>query len=464
MAKTDHFERETQRLLTQMVEVRSAFADIGQRQKGISELSDSVAARNVEQQLQHERQQAQNELNRINADLRALALVREEDARVNTAQRDEAARKDALKREETNKQARLSEEIARKEQQLQNAIAQKEQQLKDAIVKEDRERAAAIAKEENAKTRGASVAPEQAPTLTNTDNSPSSKALDRSADSNPAADAVSAAAIAAVKAADVWLEVAQLAQHLLDRELQKLAQEKEREALENAIAKEASALEAKLLNQGMSPLYVEEALERWDEAQDVRRNKLEEKLEGERIELAADQTRLENNRNERADKEGISLSSSSQQVDMEQAKVIDPAPPTEPEKAPERPNDPNPLAEAFSLAAVAAVKAADVWLEVVQLAKHLGQREAQKEVQDKEREQFEKEAARQTEAVKESMTRRGKSDVEIADALKRQAEVHEKQRAVNEERFERDRQELARQQVEKERERNERADRDGLSL
>jgi len=254
----EHFASERKRLETQMLEARSELGSVGQRQQELRSADghDSVEAQNVAAALQTEREAALREINRINEDLRKLALAEEARAKqdreaARQAERDQALKKEDLEREEREKETRLKEAIQEKDERLRGAIDQR-----DAIDQKDRERTAAPATPEP-------------PTLGNAN--------------NPAADTLSAGTVAIVKGVDVWLENSQLLKHLLER--QHLDEQHRQEQV--------------LLNQQIA---------NWNlQAQQAAQAALAAQQQQECENLARRQAELERKRNERADRDGLSI-------------------------------------------------------------------------------------------------------------------------------------------------------------
>jgi hypothetical protein len=276
----EHFASERKRLETQMLEVRSDLGAVGQRQQDLRSAHgiDSVEAQNLAGELQAQREQALRELNRINEDLRKLALAEEARAKqdrevARQVERGQALVKEALEREERDKQTRLTD-----------AIQQKDEQLREAIGQQDRERAA--------------VPPVAVP--------PVAEAPVLGVANNPGADALSAGAVAIAKTADTVLENLQLAEHLRDRQRLEEEHRKQREALEQQITNEQRQLDTQLRAQGATVAQAQAALDQQRLEHEKARADLEAQLEREREALARRQAELERQRNERADQEGLS--------------------------------------------------------------------------------------------------------------------------------------------------------------
>jgi hypothetical protein len=297
LAKTDYLERETAFLQTQMREVRSSLADVAGRRKGLSEIEDGVAQRNMGLQLDDERERALAELNRITEDLRKLALVEQDRAHKDTEQQRQAAREDASwkeswNREEANKQAAWNKEEANNQQRLQDTIAQDEQQRKDAIAKEDLQLREAVDRQDRERT---DTTVEQ------------DKGKDRSLDSNTVADTFGAGVVAMVKAADVWLEAKQLMEHYAERQALEQDQQRRKEDLEKDIERQAHELAVSMNARGKTKEEIDTALNQQALIQEQHRAEQQKQFEKEQRELAARQAQLERERNERADRDSISL-------------------------------------------------------------------------------------------------------------------------------------------------------------
>lgn len=297
LAKTDYLERETAFLQTQMREVRSALADVAARRKGLSEIDDGVARRNMTSQLDDERERALAGLNRITEDLRTLALVENDRALKDSEQqrqseREEAIRKETWKREDAEKQAAWNREEADTQQRLQDAIAQDEHQRKDAIAKEDQQLREAVDRQDRERTE---VSVEQ------------DKGKDRSLDSNAVVDTLAAGALAFVKAADIWLEARQLMEHYLEQRALEQDQQRRKEELEKDIERQAHDMAASMNARGKTEHEIDEALDRQALVHEQHRVRQQEQFEREQQELAARQTQLERERNERAHLDGLSL-------------------------------------------------------------------------------------------------------------------------------------------------------------
>ena len=283
----DYFDRERKFLQAQVLEVRADLASIGQRQQDLraNDAIDSVEARNASEQLQAEREQALRELNRINEDLRKLALAEEarakEERELKRLADVEAARqKEALEREERDKADRLREAIDRKDEFLREGIARKDELLREEIDRRERERT------EAART------PPPPPTL--------------DPGAHPGADTLAAGAVAVAKAADAWLEVAQLARQ--DQERQRLAEDQR--AREAAFEQQVKDEREKLLQQHdreqRSAILGQEELEAQRRDHELRRAELQAQFEREREALAQRQLELERQRQERSDRDGLS--------------------------------------------------------------------------------------------------------------------------------------------------------------
>ena len=274
----EHFASERKRHETQMLEVRSELGTIGTRQQELRSADgmDPVESQNLAGELQTQREQALREINRINEDLRKLALAEEARAKqdresARQVEREQALAKDALERAERDKESRLNDAIQQKDEQLREAITKNDQQ--------DRERMPLPA-------------------------SPEPPVL--GAANSPGADALSAGALAVGKAADILLENLQLAEHALERHRLEEEHRRQREALELQIAKERQDLDTQLHAQGASARQIATELEQQRLEQEKARADLEARLEREREALAREQAERERQRNERADSEGLS--------------------------------------------------------------------------------------------------------------------------------------------------------------
>ncbi len=274
----EHFASERKRLETQMREVRSELGAVGTRQQELRSADgmDPVESQNLAGELQAQREQALREINRINEDMRKLALAEEARAKqdrefARQMEREQALVKEALEREERDKESRLNDAIQQKDEQLREAIAKNDQQ--------DRERTVIPA-------------------------SPEPPVL--GAANNPGADALSAGALAVGKAADILLENLQLAEHALERHRLEEDHSRQREALERQIAKERQDLDTQLREQGDSDRQIAAALEQQRLEHEKARAELEAQLEREREALARQQAERERQRAERADSEGLS--------------------------------------------------------------------------------------------------------------------------------------------------------------
>jgi len=261
-----------------MLEVRSELGTIGTRQQELRSADgmDPVESQNLAGELQTQREQALREINRINEDLRKLALAEEARAKqdresARQVEREQALAKDALERAERDKESRLNDAIQQKDEQLREAITKNDQQ--------DRERMPLPA-------------------------SPEPPVL--GAANSPGADALSAGALAVGKAADILLENLQLAEHALERHRLEEEHRRQREALELQIAKERQDLDTQLHAQGASARQIATELEQQRLEQEKARADLEARLEREREALAREQAERERQRNERADSEGLS--------------------------------------------------------------------------------------------------------------------------------------------------------------
>jgi hypothetical protein len=279
----DYFDRERKHLQAQVFEVRSELASIGQRQHDLraNDGVDSVEARNTAEQLQAEREQALRELNRINEDLRKLALLEETRAKEEReakrlADVDAARAKEELAREERDKADRLRDAIDRKDELLREEL--------------DRQAQARETDAREAQTRSA----------------PEASGPGGSPGSDGPGNALSDAGAAIGKTADALLELSQMAQHALERQQLEERHRQELEAQARRHAEESRALA--------------EVHHRDQVAADIRRQErqqMEERQERERIEAELERARqqrelerrqaeLERERNERAERDGLS--------------------------------------------------------------------------------------------------------------------------------------------------------------
>lgn len=275
---SDYFDRERKHLQTQVLEVRSDLAAIGQRQHDLraNDGLDSVEARNTAEQLQAEREQALRELNRTNEDLRKLALAEEarakEERELKRLADVEAARaKEALEKEERDKGDRLRE-----------AIDRKDELLREELDRQSHAREAPARSGPGASGPGGSSGPD-----------------------GPGG-ALSDAGAAIGKTADALLELAQMAKHALERQQLEERQRREFEAQERRHAEESRALAEIHHRDEVAADIRRQERQKMEERQARERMEAELERERQRQELERRQAELERERNERAERDGLS--------------------------------------------------------------------------------------------------------------------------------------------------------------
>jgi hypothetical protein len=285
VATSEFYESERARYMTQAREVRSSIASIGEQQNAIGGMADKVAADNLAQQLQAERAEALRELNRINEDLRKLALVEEARAA--------KEREDRLLAERT---ARDREASQLREQQV------RDDAQREVIAQQDRERTAEIAKQ-------AEIVKQQ------------QEVADRSKENNPVADAVAGGidavlqtpealkevAHSAVKAVDALLEAKQLAEQYAERKALEARQQQERENLEKNIERQRENLEESMRKAGKQQEDIDRELAKQAEVHEQQRQRLEAEQRAELERQAQRQVELQQERNDRAERNGLGV-------------------------------------------------------------------------------------------------------------------------------------------------------------